>query len=61
MVRDFRIKLNRWLWYNLGFKRKQFPLKIEAHKKSRKGMLLFWAGVALGYMPYIIHQMGWLR
>ena len=53
--------INKWAWQNLGFKRKQFNLPVEVHKKSRAGLWAFWMGILIGYMPYIIHEMGWLR
>jgi len=58
MTNDNKAMINKWAWKYLGFKRRQFHLPVEVHKKSRAGIWAFWVGIAIGYMPYIIHKTG---
>jgi hypothetical protein len=58
MTQQTKAMLNKWSWQYLGFKRKQYPVEIEVFKKSRKAMIAFWAGILLGFLPYIVHQSG---
>jgi len=52
--------VNKWLWQRHLVIRKQFPL-VEVYKKSRKVTWVFWTGVILGLLPYLVHQSGFLN
>jgi len=58
MTNATKAMINKWSWKYLGFKRKQFPIEVEVFKKSRKGIIAFWAGLTLGFLPYLIHKSG---